>query len=88
MSSRHFVVTQRESWQFSFKGELEGPFVSKAAAVKAAIAAAQEIGGDDVEVLVRDGEMKTETVWRPSSAPISDTESAELAAEIEKQRDA
>jgi hypothetical protein len=88
MSSRHFVVSQRESWQFSYKGEIEAPFPSKKAAITAAIAAARELGEDDVEVLVRDGEMKTETVWRPGSGAVSEAESAELATEIERERDA
>lgn len=68
MSTNHFVVSQRESaWQYSNRGEITGPFGTKELAVDAAIQEATELGDGDAEVLVRDADLKTETVWRRSS---------------------
>ena len=65
MINNHFVISQRDSvWQFSFRGDVTGPFTSKANAVRAAIDAASKIGDADVEVVVRDANVKAETVWR------------------------
>ena len=65
MSNHHFVISQRESvWQFSFRGDVTGPFTSKQAAVSAAIEAATELGSTDVEVVVHDADLRAETVWR------------------------
>ena len=72
MINNHFVISQRDSvWQFSFRGDVTGPFTSKAEAVKAAIEAAANIGGADVEVVVHDADVRAETVWRSGqdSAP-------------------
>lgn len=89
MSSSHFIVTQRgPAWQFSYKGDITAPFATKEAAVDAAIAAAQAEGGSDVEVLVQDTDMRTETVWRQGGAALSGDESARLATEIERDLDA
>lgn len=69
MINNHFVISQRDSvWQFSFRGDVTGPFTSKANAVRAAIDAASKIGDADVEVVVRDANVKAETVWRSGQA--------------------
>ncbi|QQR35267.1 DUF2188 domain-containing protein [Devosia oryziradicis] len=65
MSSNHFVVSQRDSvWQFSFRGDVTGPFTSKDDAINAAILAAGKVGNTDVEVVVHDADLLVETVWR------------------------
>jgi hypothetical protein len=65
MSSQHFVVAaQDRSWHYSFKGAVTGPFASRQEAVDAAIAQAREVTGEAVEVVVRDADMRSETVWR------------------------
>ena len=65
MINNHFVISQRESvWQFSFRGDVTGPFTSKGDAIEAAIEAASKIGGADVEVVVHDADLRAETVWR------------------------
>lgn len=69
MINNHFVISQRDSvWQFSFRGDVTGPFPGKAAAVRAAIDAASKIGDADVEVVVRDANVQAETVWRSGQA--------------------
>lgn len=89
MTNSHFVVSQRDSvWQFSFKGDMTGPFTSRDAAIAAAIAEAGAVGGDDIEVLVRDADLRTETVWRNSQLNLSDAEAERLAADIERESDA
>lgn len=70
MSSHHFVVAaQDRSWHFSFKGAITGPFASREQAVAAAIEQASQVDDEDVEVVVRDADLKTETVWRPADRP-------------------
>ncbi|MGB3339839.1 MAG: hypothetical protein WBA73_21885 [Devosia sp.] len=65
MINNHFVISQRESvWQFSFRGDVTGPFTNKDAAVNAAIEAASKLDGDNVEVVVHDADLRAETVWR------------------------
>lgn len=65
MINNHFVISQRDSvWQFSYRGDVTGPFTSKADAIKAAIEAASKVGDADVEVVVHDAELRAETVWR------------------------
>lgn len=65
MSTNHFVVSQRDSvWQFSHRGDVTGPFTTRDAAIEAAIAEATQTTGEDVEVLVRDANLRTETIWR------------------------
>jgi hypothetical protein len=65
MSSNHFVVSQRDSvWQFSFRGDVTGPFTSKEEATHAAILAAGKISGTHVEVVVHDADLLVETVWQ------------------------
>jgi len=89
MPTNHFVVSQRDSaWQFSFKGEVTAPFTTKDDAVTAAIAAAGASRDDNVEVVVHDADMRAETVWRSGQVALSDDESAALAAEVERSRDA
>lgn len=62
--STHFLVAQQDhAWQFSVRGEITGPFDSKEKAVEQAIAAAKASDIPDAEVLVRDADMKSETVW-------------------------
>jgi hypothetical protein len=66
MQNNHFVVSQRESaWQFSFKGDITAPFHTRNAAIQAAIAAAEASEDPNVEVLLQDSDLKTESVWRP-----------------------
>jgi len=68
MSSHHFVVAaQDRAWQFSFKGAITGPFSSRDEAVAAAIEQAGEETDPDVEVVVCDADLKTETVWRQAA---------------------
>ena len=65
MINNHFVISKRESvWQFSFRGDVTGPFTSKGDAIEAAIAAASKFDGDAVEVVVHDADLRAETVWR------------------------
>ena len=69
MSSHHFVVAaQDRSWHYSFKGDLVGPYSSRQEAVEAAIEEASRLADEAVEVVVRDADLKTETVWRPNQA--------------------
>ncbi|UXN73632.1 hypothetical protein N8D56_23145 [Devosia sp. A8/3-2] len=42
-----------------------GPYTSKELAIKAAIKQARDTGSTDIEVIVRDANMRSETVWRP-----------------------
>ena len=67
MSSQHFVVAaQDRAWHYSFKGDLVGPYSSREEAVEAAIEEATKLADNDIEVVVRDANLKTETVWRPN----------------------
>jgi hypothetical protein len=70
MSSSHYLVAEAAiaGWQFSHRGDITGPFESKELAIKAAIAAAGESDDPDVEVLVQNADMNTETVWRSKQA--------------------
>ena len=64
MSSHHFVVAaQDRAWQYSFKGAITGPFSSREDAVAAAIKQAGAENEPGIEVVVRDADLKTETVW-------------------------
>ena len=68
MDTNHYVVSQRESaWQYSHRGEISGPYDTKQKAIDAAIAGAKQAGDADAEVLVRDADLKTESVWRSGS---------------------
>ncbi|HEY8578141.1 MAG TPA: hypothetical protein VIL88_17575 [Devosia sp.] len=67
MSSQHFVVAaQDRAWHYSYKGDIIGPYTSREEAVAAAIEEASNLDDDDVEVVVRDADLRTETVWRPN----------------------
>lgn len=69
MINNHFVISQRENgWQFSFRGDVTGPFTSKEDAVESAIKAASKFDGDAVEVVVHDADLRAETVWRSDQA--------------------
>jgi hypothetical protein len=66
MSSQHYLVAaQDRAWHFSFKGDLTGPYSSREEAVAAAIMEASKLDDHEVEVVVRDADLRTETVWRP-----------------------
>lgn len=65
MSNHYVVAEQDRAWHYSFKGALVGPYTSKELAIKAAIKQAEGTGSTDIEVIVRDANMHTETVWRP-----------------------
>ena len=70
MINNHFVISQRGSvWQFSFRGDVTGPFASKAGAIDAAIDAASRCDGEAVEVVVHDADLRAETVWRSRQVP-------------------
>lgn len=65
MTSRHFLVYLRDSsWQFSYRGSITAPFKTREEAIEAAIGAAREASDPDVEVVVQEADMRTETVWR------------------------
>lgn len=66
METSHFVVSagSLSGWQYSHKGDITGPFDTKEAAVDAAIAEAGASEDGDAEVLVRDSDLKTLSVWR------------------------
>ncbi len=67
MTMNHFVVSERDSvWQFSFRGDVTAPFASRRAAIDAAIAQAGKIA--DSEVVLRDGDVHSETIWRSGQA--------------------
>lgn len=65
MASGHYVVSQLASiWQFSHLGQVTGPYSSREVAIEAAISAAKASDQADGEVIVRDADMRTHTVWR------------------------
>jgi hypothetical protein len=68
MSTSHYVVSEQSAsaWQFSYKGQITGPFGTREEATEAAITEAAESDDPEVEVVVRDANLKTETVWRPN----------------------
>lgn len=69
MSQNHFLVYLRDSaWQFSYRGSITAPFKTREQAIEAAIFAARESEEANVEVLVQDSDMRTESVWRPDNA--------------------
>ena len=69
MINNHFVISHRDNvWQFSFRGNVTGPFNSKDQAVSAAIDAAGRIEDADVEVVIYDVAQKPETIWRTGQA--------------------
>ena len=75
MTTNHFVVSQRDSvWQFSFRGDVTAPFTSKQGAIDAAIAEASKVGAEDVEVVVRDAHLLTETIWRAGDGHLVERE--------------
>jgi hypothetical protein len=89
MTTSHFIVSQRENaWQVSFKGDVTAPFGSRAAAIEAAIEMAGQVGGAETEVIVRDADLRSETVWRADGSGLSEEESASLAVEFERDHDA
>lgn len=88
MSTDHFVVSQRDSvWQFSFRGDVTAPFTSRSAAIEAAIAEAGKVEGAEVAVVLRDGDLHSETIWRSNQADLTESEAEQLAADIERDRE-
>ncbi len=66
----HFVASQKDTaWQFSFRGEVTGPFSDRDRAIESAIRQAEATGLADVEVVVQDPDTRTEIVWRPGARP-------------------
>ena len=66
MSNSHFLVYLRDaSWQFSYRGSITAPFKTREEAVESAINAARNTDDPDVEVVVQDADMRTETIRRP-----------------------
>ena len=89
MTTDYFVVSQKDSaWQFSFRGNITAPLTTKDEAIAAAIAAAGKVDGAEVAVLLRDGDLHTETIWRSGQVNLTDRESANLAADLERGTDA
>ena len=89
MTTSHFIVSQRDSaWQISFKGDVTAPFGTRDEAIAAAIDMASQLGDTQAEVIVRDADLRSETVWRADGLDLSERESANLAADIERERDA
>ena len=69
MSERHFIVYLRDAaWQYSYRGSVTAPFKTREDAIEAAIIEAQEEGDPEIEVIVQDSDMRSETVWRPSGS--------------------
>jgi hypothetical protein len=68
METSHFVVSAASlsGWQYSHKGDITGPFDTKDAAIEAAIAEAAASDDPHAEVMVRDSDLKTQSVWRAS----------------------
>ena len=68
METSHFVVSAAalSGWQYSHKGDITVPFDTREAAVEAAIAEAGASDDPNAEVLLRDNDMKTQSVWRAS----------------------
>ena len=66
MSERHFIVYLRDSsWQYSYRGSVTAPFKTREEAIEAAISEAREQNDPEIEVVVQDADMRSETVWRP-----------------------
>lgn len=66
MDTQHFIVARAASrWSVSFHGTQEGPFLTKEAALQAAIGAATAASqqGMQVAVLVQDIESNFHTAW-------------------------
>ncbi|QQR40427.1 DUF2188 domain-containing protein [Devosia rhizoryzae] len=69
MSERHFIVYLRDSsWQYSYRGSVTAPFKTREEAIESAIADAREQNDPEIEVVVQDADMRTETVWRPEGS--------------------
>ncbi|MHA6298817.1 DUF2188 domain-containing protein [Devosia sp. CAU 1758] len=65
MSESHFIVCLRDgAWQHTHRGETSAPFMSREAAIEAAIEEAQASGDSGAEVIVQSSETSAETVWR------------------------
>ena len=89
MTTSHFIVSQRDNaWQVSFKGDVTAPFGTRDAAIAAAIEMAGKNGDAQAEVIVRDADLRSETVWRAGALGLSESESEQLAAEAERDGDA
>lgn len=77
MTNSHFIVSQRENaWQVSYKGDVTAPFTTRGDAIDAAIAMAGTAEDKAAEVIVRDADLRSETVWRADGSGGSAAESA------------
>ena len=89
MTTSHFVVSQRDNaWQVSYKGDVTAPFGTRDEAVAAAIEMASKLDDHQAKVIAREADLRTETVWRADGLDLSESETANLAADIEHERDA
>lgn len=61
---RHIIVCFRDGWQFTYRGQITGPFSARDDAVEHAIREARETKVPDIEVVVQDPDLRQETVWR------------------------
>jgi len=87
MTIDHVVVSERDSvWQFSFRGDVTAPFADRRAAIDAAIAIARQ--AESAEVILRDGDVHSEIIWRSGQGSLTAHESEQFAAETERGRDA
>lgn len=69
MTTSHFIVSQRENaWQVSYKGDVTAPFTTREDAIDAAIEMAGTAEDKAAEVIVRDADLRSETVWRADGA--------------------
>lgn len=65
MSQHHLIVYRRDNaWQFTYRGTITAPFISREEAVAAAIIEARALADDDIKVVVQNTDMTEETVWR------------------------
>jgi hypothetical protein len=67
MTEHHYIVSNNNGvWQFSARGNTFSHFDSEQHAVAAAIAAAQEDGELEAQVIVQETNKEQSTVWRAS----------------------
>jgi len=74
VTTHHFIVARADSsWKVSFHGTDQGPYMTKDAAIAAAVAAAQAKCAEGIlsEVLVQDIESNFHTAWTSGQSPES-----------------